>query len=146
MSETDDTKRIRELMTHRLAAVQSRDVDALMARYLPGVVHFDLAPPLVSVDRPVADPAGLRRWFDGFEGPIDYEIRQLVVVCGSDVAFSHSVNRMSAVPTGGRTFSLWFRSTVGWQRSDDDWFIGHEHSSVPFHMDGSLRAAVDLTP
>jgi hypothetical protein len=26
------------------------------------------------------------------------------------------------------------------------WKIVHEHTSVPFHMDGSFRAATDLTP
>ena len=26
------------------------------------------------------------------------------------------------------------------------WKIAHEHTSVPFYMDGSFRAAVDLEP
>jgi ketosteroid isomerase-like protein len=27
-----------------------------------------------------------------------------------------------------------------------EWRIVHDHSSVPFYMDGSYRAAVDLKP
>jgi ketosteroid isomerase-like protein len=26
------------------------------------------------------------------------------------------------------------------------WKIAHEHTSVPFYMDGSFRAAIDLKP
>jgi ketosteroid isomerase-like protein len=29
---------------------------------------------------------------------------------------------------------------------DGAWLIEHEHTSTPFYMDGSFRAAVDLTP
>ncbi|WP_446719495.1 hypothetical protein [Inquilinus sp. OTU3971] len=32
------------------------------------------------------------------------------------------------------------------RRAADGWVIVHEHESVPFYMDGSLRAAVDLKP
>lgn len=31
-------------------------------------------------------------------------------------------------------------------KSDGAWRIAHRHESVPFYMDGSNRAAVDLTP
>jgi ketosteroid isomerase-like protein len=41
---------------------------------------------------------------------------------------------------------MWFRVTLGLRRIDGKWLVTHEHSSVPFYMDGSLRAAVDLNP
>jgi ketosteroid isomerase-like protein len=43
-------------------------------------------------------------------------------------------------------FDLWFRSTLGLRKSDGVWRIVHEHTSTPFYMDGSFRAAVDLKP
>jgi len=45
-----------------------------------------------------------------------------------------------------RQFSFWFRSTLGLRRLDGEWRIVHEHTSTPFHMDGSGRAATDLQP
>jgi ribonuclease PH len=39
---------------------------------------------------------------------------------------------------------LWFRTTVVLKKASGRWQIVHEHASVPFYMDGSLRAAVDL--
>jgi ketosteroid isomerase-like protein len=41
---------------------------------------------------------------------------------------------------------LWFRATLGFRKIDGKWTITHEHSSVPFYMDGSFKAAIDLKP
>jgi ketosteroid isomerase-like protein len=38
------------------------------------------------------------------------------------------------------------RSTVCFRKIAGEWMVVHEHSSVPFYMDGSYRAAVDLQP
>ena len=93
------------------------------------------------------DPEGLRRWFSGFDGPIDYEIRDLAVTIGESVAFCHSLNRLSATPRGtAERFDLWFRSTIGLRKIDGRWRIAHEHMSTPFYMDGTFGAAIDLKP
>lgn len=38
------------------------------------------------------------------------------------------------------------RVTLCLRRVGSAWMIVHEHESVPFYMDGSFRAAVDLQP
>jgi hypothetical protein len=38
------------------------------------------------------------------------------------------------------------REAVIFSRSEGGWRIVHEHTSVPFYMDGSLRPAFDLEP
>jgi ketosteroid isomerase-like protein len=38
------------------------------------------------------------------------------------------------------------RGTLAFTRAGDIWRITHDHNSVPFHMDGSFRAAIDLDP
>ncbi|MFD1049121.1 nuclear transport factor 2 family protein, partial [Kibdelosporangium lantanae] len=63
------------------------------------------------------------------------------------VAFCHGLHRLSMRPAGAPdTYDLWFRVTYGLRKVDGDWKITHEHQSTPFHMDGSLKAAVDLNP
>jgi ketosteroid isomerase-like protein len=47
---------------------------------------------------------------------------------------------------GEGAVELWFRTTLVFKRSEDDWTIVHEHNSVPMKMDGSRLAAVDLKP
>jgi ketosteroid isomerase-like protein len=39
-----------------------------------------------------------------------------------------------------------FALTTILRRSDGRWRIVHDHSSTPFYMDGSYRAATDLVP
>ena len=42
--------------------------------------------------------------------------------------------------------SFWMRETLCLKRREEEWRIVHEHTSVPFYMDGSLRPAFDLKP
>lgn len=143
---SDDT-RIRDLMHERAAARRAGDADRLVADYLPDAVAFTLAPPLRHTAPEVLDAEALRAWFATFATALDYEIRDLEVTVGGGVAFCHSLDRMSAVPVGGtEPFELWFRSTVCLRRVDGVWRIAHEHTSTPFHMDGTFGAALDLTP
>jgi ketosteroid isomerase-like protein len=81
-----------------------------------------------------------------WQGPIGYEIRNLSILVGDDVAFSHSLNRMHGTKTDGAKGDLWFRHTFGFQRIKGEWKIAHEHESVPFYMDGSFKAAIELKP
>jgi ketosteroid isomerase-like protein len=144
---TTDEAQIRQVVGALAIAMLERDPEQIISRYAPGVVKFDLAPPLRRVGAEVHDIAGLQAWFSGFDGPIDYEIRDLELVVGDDVAFCHSLNRMSATPHGAQQgFDLWIRATVCLQKLDGSWLITHEHTSTPFYMDGSFKAAVDLTP
>jgi ketosteroid isomerase-like protein len=53
---------------------------------------------------------------------------------------------MQGTKTDGAKADLWFRQTFGFQRITGEWKIAREHESVPFYMDGSFKAAIDLTP
>ncbi|MEV5720056.1 SgcJ/EcaC family oxidoreductase [Amycolatopsis mediterranei] len=140
-------QQIRDLMAAREVAMAARDAETLGAHYAPDVVAFTLAPPLVHHGAEVIDVEARRAWFESFEGPIEYEIRDLEITIGGDIAYSHALNRMSTTPKGAPAgFELWFRSTVCFRREDGGWRITHVHDSTPFYMDGTLRAAVDLKP
>jgi ketosteroid isomerase-like protein len=144
---TTDEAQIRTLIDEQVAAMRGGDADWLVARYTPDPVTYDLAPPLRHTGADVRDPRGLRAWFATFDGPVDYEVRDLAVTVGGDVAFCHSLNRLSATPRGmTEPFDLWFRSTVCLRKQDGSWRVAHEHTSTPFYMDGSFLAATDLLP
>jgi uncharacterized protein (TIGR02246 family) len=136
---------IRHIVESWSAAVRARDVDRVMSHYAGDVVFFDLAPPLQLVGT-----AGYRRsleeWFRSFSGPIGHEVHDLRVTAGEDVAFTTSVNRVTGARTNGERTDVWVRATVGYRKRDGAWKVSHEHVSVPFYMDGSDRAALDLSP
>lgn len=148
--QTRDEAQIRELMADWVAAIRAKDAERLVSRYAPEIVQYNLAPPLRNTGAEVLDPSVMRNWFATFDGPMDYEIRDLDVTVGGDVAFCHSLNCLSAKPHGAPEgfdgVELWMRATVCLRKIEDAWLITHEHTSTPFHMDGSFKAATDLKP
>jgi ketosteroid isomerase-like protein len=143
---TNDEKDIRGLIDARVAALRAKDPGAMVAAYAERVVVFDLAPPLRQPDD-ARDPGPVERWLATFTGAMDAEVRDLEVTVGGDVAFCTSLNRLTATPAGtDEQFDLWHRVTLGLRKVDGRWQITHLHESVPFEMDGSMRASLDLTP
>ena len=142
--QSGDEAQIRRRIEEWAKALRAKDLDGVMSHYAKDIVVFDLAPPLQH--RGDAVRKGLAEWFPTFQGPIGFEMRDLTVTAGGDVAFSRSLNRISGKRTSGETTDVWVRSTVCFRKIDGEWKVVHEHASVPFYMDGSFRASVDLKP
>jgi ketosteroid isomerase-like protein len=138
-----DEALIRAVVDGRAEAIGLKDPSRVLASEAPGFVSFNLAPPLVATG---VDAKGLKAWFDTWQGPIGYETRDLTIAAGADVAFCHSLDHMTGTKSDGEKVDLWFRRTLGLRRIGGAWKLTHEHESVPFHMDGSMRAALDLRP
>lgn len=136
------------VLDEHAAAHAARDAWRMMALYTDDATCYTLAPPLQQgPDTPYGTPEGLEKWLAGFDGPVHIDYRDPVVATDGDVAFVHTLTRMTATPAGATgSFSFWFRSTYGLRRIDGVWRITHRHESTPFYMDGSFRAATDLLP
>ena len=144
---TRDEQQVRAVIEGRSRAIEEQDADRLVSFYAPGVVVFDLAPPLQQPSAEVLDPASHRAWFGTFEPEMQYDTRDLTVTTSGDVAFAHGLGRLAATPRGSAEgFAMWFRMTLCLGRTGEPWLITHEHVSTPFYMDGSLRTAVELEP
>jgi PhnB protein len=141
---TADETAIRALVDSRVAALREKDAARAVAMLAPDLIAFELAPPLVA-ERPT-DAAATQGWLDGFEGPVEIEVGDLVIHVCADVAFAHSLNRLRAERKGGGTVDFWMRSTLGLRKAAGAWKIVHAHTSVPLRMDGSFAAAMDLQP
>ena len=143
--KTKEEAQIRGLVENWVAAFRVKDLEKLMTLYAPDVLVFDLAPPL-QISGTDTHRKNWKEWFAGIEGPIGYEVRDLKITTGDGAAFSHSLNRITLQKTSGEKADLWLRVTVGYHKIDGRWLVTHEHVSVPFYMDGSFKAAVDLQP
>jgi len=141
-----DEAAIRALIEERAEAMREKDAARAVAVLADDVVAFELAPPLAMGPEAARDEAGLAAWLAGWEGPVGIEIRDLHVEAGGDVGWSRSLNRLHGTLKDGRKVDMWMRSTLGLRRVGGAWKIAHGHSSLPFLMDGSYRAAMDLRP
>src|SRR5207245_583673 len=61
--------------------------------------------------------------FERYQSPIHYEVRDLSVIAGDDVAFSHSLNRISGTMKNGRKTDLWLRWTACYHETNGKWRI-----------------------
>ncbi|MDC9832149.1 YybH family protein [Rhizobium binxianense] len=131
------------MLMMRAKALGEKNAEEALSYEAEESVEFSLAPPLVYYGK---DQAGLQVWFDTWEGPIGGEVRDAKLTVGGDVAFWSGLMHMTGTKTDGAEVDLWFRQTLGLVKQDGRWLVAHQHASVPFAMDGSGRALLDLTP
>jgi PhnB protein len=134
---------VRRVIEDWSAAFRARDLERLWSHYAPEIRSFDLAPPLEHRSE-LRDElaAGFATW----DGPLGFELRDLAVSASGDLAFAYGLARLRGKRSDGESTDLWYRVTVCLRRTAGRWKIVHEHASVPFYMDGSFKAAVDLEP
>jgi ketosteroid isomerase-like protein len=138
--------RIRTAVESWAAALRAKDVERLLSHYAPDVVTADLAPPLWNTGVGTLRK-NFEQWFATWRGPVGFEVRDLDVTAGGELAFARSLNRIHGARTDGSHSDVWVRATICFRKAGADaWKVAHEHVSVPFYMDGSYRAAVDLKP
>lgn len=142
MSQTTDRKRIEELLGRLSRAHYKRDAEAIVSAYYPDALICDLAPPL---SRRGMNVESVTAWLATWDGPIEMEEKNVEVNVSEQLAVVTALNRMRG-QQGGEWQDLWFRTTLCLEKRETGWLIVHDHTSVPFHMDGSYRAAVDLAP
>jgi uncharacterized protein (TIGR02246 family) len=143
-TQSAEASRIRALMENWADAVRNKDSKRLMAPVAPDVLVFDLITPLQ-----YAGAQALKKradeWLSSFDGPIAYEVRDLTITAGDEIAFCHSLNHVSGTTTAGQNIDMWWRATLCFRKQRGAWLIAHEHSSVPFDMK-SGQAALNLQP
>ena len=143
MSTSNEEHQIRGLLNARKDAIHNKNAEKTCACFADDAVIFSLAPPLRE-DSPAAE--ALENWFGTWRGDIGNEIRDLQIVVGGDVAYASCFGRFFGTKVNGETPDVWYRETLGFRRQRGQWLITHSHESVPFYMDGSNKAALDLSP
>lgn len=143
-NKNNDEAEIKRVIESGIAALRAKDLDGVMAMYAPELVSFDIVPPL----QYVGTDAYRKQWsevFSLFPGPINYEIVDLSITVGNDVAFSHSFNRLSGTLSNGQKIGNWLRWTACFRKVDGEWRIAHMHASAPVDL-ATGKAVLDLRP
>jgi len=139
-----DEADIRERIDKLVEAIRAMDLEGVMSMYAPDIVSFDIVPPL----QHVGAEAKWKNWeeaFTVFQRPLGYEIRDLTIIVGDEVAFGYSLNRLSGTLKNGNRSGFWVRATFCFRKIGGNWLIAHDHVSVPLDVE-SGRALLDLEP
>ncbi|MFZ0744367.1 MAG: nuclear transport factor 2 family protein [Terracidiphilus sp.] len=139
-----DESDILALIERALRARHDKDAAAIVAPYAQDAAVYNLAPPL---SHHGVDQKETQAWLDTWATPIDLESRDFSVTVSGDFAFCYGFLRMRGTKKGTEgKVDFWMRETLCLERAGGGWRIVHEHTSVPFYMDGTLRPAFDLQP
>jgi len=114
-------------------AIRDKNVDHLMSFYARDVTVFDVRPPL-NVRGADVYRQNFERWFASFEGPLEFEMKNLRIVPGEVTAFCHYLSLVSGARPGGGASGYWVRGTTCFERRDNEWLVTHEHISMPASM------------
>src|SRR5713101_10042032 len=91
----NDEALIRSLIDDRVKAVRAKDIDAALSNIWPDIRSFDVVNPLQYVGSDALRKRA-EEWFSSFQGPIGFEICDLSITAGDDVAFCHGLNHVNA--------------------------------------------------
>jgi len=141
--DAGDQAAIRGIFGDRTNALFGKVVDLAVKHFADDVVSYDLDPPLQHVG---PNREALQAWFDTWNGPIAWAMTDTHVEIDGNLAVARGFGHMTGTKTDGAKADVWVRATVILRRIGGAWKITHQHTSVPFHMDGSFKAAVDLKP
>jgi ketosteroid isomerase-like protein len=139
-----DEVEIRRQIDGLVDGIRARDLGVLERLYTADVVSFDVEPPL----QHVGVAAKLRNWgrvFEVFE-EVAYEVRELRVTVGGEVAFGHCFGRLNGkLYDGTVTEGMWVRATFCFQKVGGRWLVAHDQASVPLDI-RTGRGLTDLEP
>lgn len=139
-----DEANIRQQVEKIVEGLQTKDLDALKQPYSTDVVSFDVEPPLqhVGIDAKLKNWANVFAFFED----VSYEVRDLMMTVGDEVAFGHAFARLSGtLKDGTATAGMWVRVTYCFRKIDGTWLITHDQVSVPLDV-RSGKGVVDLEP
>lgn len=112
-------------------AVRAKDVDRIFTHYAPDIVAFDA---IAQLQFKGAD-AYRKHWetcMTMCSGPMIFELHDLQITAGDDLAFVHGLNRCGGTGPDGKEMSGWMRMTACFRKQHGKWRVVHEHFSAPF--------------
>lgn len=125
-----DENEIRQLIEQWAAAVRAYDIAGIVKDHSQDILMFDLPGPTQT--RGLA--AYRESWpqlFEWFHGARVFDVSELQIATGADVAFATALIRCQGTEKSGDVVTLAVRLTMGLRKTGERWTIVHEHHSIP---------------
>ncbi|MFE9294112.1 YybH family protein [Streptomyces niveus] len=128
---SDDEQQIRPLIEQWAAAVHTGDMDRVLADHAEDIVMFDVPPPQEGVRGIDAYRASWPGFFDWQASGATFDILELDVTAGNDVAYAYALLRCATRQQAAERPDVRLRLTVGLRKEHGRWVVAHEHHSFP---------------
>ena len=131
MTRPEDEAAIRTLIERWAEAVHTGDLDTVLADHAADIVMFDVPPPDDVVRGIDAYRATWPGFFDWQHQGAVFEIVELDVTAGEDVAFAYALLRCGTAEEFEKNPDLRLRLSIGLRKEGGRWIVAHEHHSFP---------------
>jgi uncharacterized protein (TIGR02246 family) len=128
---------IRQQIERWAEAVHRGDLEGVLAGRAADVVMFDVPPPNDGVRGIDAYRETWPPFFAWQAAGASFELVELDVTAGEDVAFAHALLRCGTREELAREPAKRLRLTLGLRREDGSWVVAHEHHSFPSDVDAT---------
>jgi uncharacterized protein (TIGR02246 family) len=125
----DDEVDVRTLIERWTKAVHAGDIDGVLAEHTDDIVMFDVPPPENGVRGIDAYRETWPPFFKWQAQGAAFEIVQLEVTAGEDVAFAHALLRCGTPDELRTDPDRRLRLTIGLRKERGRWLVAHEHHS-----------------
>jgi uncharacterized protein (TIGR02246 family) len=122
---------IRDVFNGWVEAIQTQNLEDVIAKHDPNIVMFDVPPPYNGI-RGIDDYRDTwPPFFEFIAHGAEFTVVELDVVAGADVAFAYALLRCGTPDMFKENPDNRLRVTVGLRKVDGSWVIAHEHHSFP---------------
>jgi ketosteroid isomerase-like protein len=129
-----EANKVREIIEEWAAAVRARDIDAVLRRHAQELLMFDVVGPVRLQGLDAYRRTWIEQFFPWHGGTGRFELADLKVSAGADVAFATALLECAGTEDGKKVaFTL--RLTIGLEKRNGEWIIVHEHHSQPLDFD-----------
>jgi uncharacterized protein (TIGR02246 family) len=127
---SDETD-IRALIEQWVQAIRDMDIDGVLTGHARDIVMFDVPPPYDGIRGIDAYRESWPPFFEWLRQGALFEIVELDVVTGDDVAFAFGLLRCGKPEEFRANPANRLRLTVGLRKHAGQWSVVHEHHSFP---------------
>jgi uncharacterized protein (TIGR02246 family) len=127
-----DAEVIRELIIRWADAIHTGNLETVLADHDPDIVMFDVPPPFDGLRGIDAYRDSWPPFFEWQRQGAVFEIVELDVTAGDDVAFAWALLRCGRPEDFQANPDNRLRLTIGLRKRNGRWVVTHEHGSFPF--------------
>jgi ketosteroid isomerase-like protein len=131
-----DEGQVRVVLQQWATATRKGHRNDVLANHLPDVLVYDVLAPM-KYEGGEAYRQSWDEWQPETQGEGQFDLQDLSVTVGADVAFAHCFIECGGTLPYGKTFQDLVRATFCLRKVSGSWKVAHQHISKPIQLTGA---------
>ncbi|MER0041587.1 nuclear transport factor 2 family protein [Pseudomonas sp. MGal98] len=131
MTTTKTDSEVLTVLEEWAAATRQSRRDEILKHHSANLVIFDVLPPM-KYESAESYRRSWDEWQPDTQGEAVFNLENLTITAGNDVAFAHSFIRCGGTLPDGTTFQDLVRATFCLIKVNGSWVVEHQHVSKPY--------------